>query len=167
MMHSHTFDQNIQASSSSSSIDHPNTSNAFIPPMILVSYTPMAVYCNALLSAFNDLRLCCPLSTVVTVKQLITDSLIRIRNLLSVYYNSEKVTLTKFELEQFVDFLRIFTTVLIPYISTCIQALYPDGQLARELDVSALDISEKSKLNRINIGSFFRLYTSVSNENLK
>jgi len=119
--------------------------------MILVNYTPLAVYCNALLTAFNDLRLCCPLSTVLNIKQLITDSLIHIRNLLTKYYNSEKVTLTVIESEHFIDFLRIFISIFIPYISTCIQALFPDAQLARELGVSVLDISEKSKLNRIDI----------------
>jgi hypothetical protein len=119
--------------------------------MILVSYTPLAVYCNALITAFNDLRLCCPLSIVSNIKQLITDSLIYIRNLLSNYYKSEKLTLTVIESEHFIDFLRVFISIFIPYISTCIQTIFPDTQLARELGVSVLDISEKSKLNRIDI----------------
>jgi hypothetical protein len=67
------------------------------------------------------------------------------------YYNSEKVTLTVIEAEHFLEFLRVFISIFIPYVSTCIQALFPDGQLARELGVSILDISEKSKLNRIDI----------------
>ena len=147
LLHSYTFDQYVQFPSDSSII----STNSFIPPMILVNYTPLAVYCNALLSGFNDLRLCCPLSTVRTIKQLITDSLIHIRNLLTKYYNSEKVTLTVIESEHFIDFLRVFILIFIPYISSCIQSLFPDTQLARELGVSILDISEKSKLNRIDI----------------
>jgi len=145
LLQSYTFDQYVQLPSTDSS------TNPFIPPMILVSYTPLAVYCNGLITAFNDLRLCCPLSIVLNVKHLITDSLIHIRNLLLKYYNSEKVTLTVIESEHFIDFLRIFILVFIPYISTCIQALFPDTQLARELGLSVLDISEKSKLNRIDI----------------
>jgi hypothetical protein len=145
LLQSYTFDQYVPLPSSDSSI------NPFVPPMILVSYTPLAVYCNALITAFNDLRLCCPLSIVLNIKQFITDSLIHIRNLLTNYYNSEKVTLTVIESEHFIDFLRVFISIFIPYISTCIQALFPDAQLARELGVSVLDISEKSKLNRIDI----------------
>lgn len=145
LLQSYTFDQYVQLPESDSS------TNPFLPPMILVSYTPLAVYCNALITAFNDLRLCCPLSIVRNVKQLITDSLIFIRNLLLNYYNSEKVTLTIIESEHFTDFLRVFILIFIPYISTCIQALFSDTQLARELGVSILDISEKSKLNRIDI----------------
>ena len=145
LMHSYTFDQSVQAASSETAPINP-----FVPPMILVSYTPLAVYCNALLTTFNDLRLCCPLSTVFTIKQLVTESLIHIRNLLTAYYRSEKLTLTVIESEHFLDFLRVFTSIFIPYVSACVQALFPDVQLARELGVSVLDISEKSKLNRID-----------------
>jgi hypothetical protein len=145
LLQSYTFDQYVQLPPTDTPI------NPFVPPMILVSYTPLAVYCNALITAFNDLRLCCPLSIVLNIKQLTTDSLIHIRNLLTKYYNSEKVTLTVIEAEHFLEFLQVFISIFIPYVSTCIQALFPDGQLARELGVSILDISEKSKLNRIDI----------------
>ncbi|CAF1056991.1 unnamed protein product [Rotaria sp. Silwood1] len=148
LLNSYTFDQYVQLTT----LDSSTTSiNPFSPPMILVNYTPLAVYCNVLLTAFNDLRLCCPLSIVLTIKQLLTDSLIHIRNILVNYYKSEKVTLTVIESEHFIDFLRIFIRIFIPYINTCIQALFPDAQLARELGVSILDVSEKSKLNQIDI----------------
>ncbi|CAF1125403.1 unnamed protein product [Rotaria sordida] len=148
LLNSYTFDQYVQLTTLESSTI---TINPFSPPMILVNYTPLAVYCNILLTGFNDLRLCCPLSIVLTIKQLITDSLIHIRNTLTNYYKSEKVTLTVIESEHFIDFLRIFIKIFIPYISSCIQVLFPDAQLARELGVSVLDISEKSKLNQIDI----------------
>ena len=47
----------------------------------------------------------------------------------------------------------LFILIFIPYISSCIQSLFPDAQLARELGVSVLDISEKSKLNRIELNT--------------
>ena len=145
LLQSYTFDQSVQIPSTDMTI------NPFIPPMILVSYTPLAAYCNALLTAFNDLRLCCPLAIVLKVKDLTMDSLMFIRNLLMKYYNSEKVTLTVIESEHFMDFLRVFMMIFLPYVSTCMQALFPDAQLAKELGVSVLDVSEKSKLNRIDI----------------
>ena len=159
LLNSYTFDQYVQLTS----LDSSTTLNPFTPPMILVSYTPLAVYCNVLLSAFNDLRLCCPLSTVVIIKQLVTDSLIHIRNLLLNYYNSEKSTLTVIESEHFIGFLRVFIIVFIPYINTCIQALFPDMQLARELGTSVLDVSEKSKLNRLEIDQISEPIKNVIN----
>jgi conserved oligomeric Golgi complex subunit 8 len=148
LIQSYTFDQYVQIPSSD--VSNPST-NPFVPPMILVSYTPLAIYCNALLSAFNDLRLCCPLAIVNIVKELLTNSLISIRDRLCRYYNAEKLTLTVVESEHFLNFLRVFVSIFIPYISTCLQALFSDQQLARELGVNVLDISEKSKLNRIEL----------------
>lgn len=146
LLSSYTFDQYVQLTSVDTT-----SMNPFTPPMILVNYTPLAVYCNVLLTAFNDLRLCCPISIVLTVKQLVTDSLIHIRNILSKYYKSEKVTLTVIESEHFIDFLRVFVRIFVPYVNTCVQALFPETQLARELGLSILDITEKSKLNQIDI----------------
>lgn len=144
-LQSYTFDQYVQLPSTDV------LTNPFVPPMILVNYTPLAVYCNGLLTAFNDLRICCPLGTITKVKDILMDSLNSIRNLLVNYYHSEKVTLTVIESEHFIEFLRVFITIFLPYINSCVQVLFPDGQLAKELGVSILDISEKSKLNRIDI----------------
>jgi hypothetical protein len=161
LLQSYTFDQYVQLPPADAPI------NPFAPPMVLVSYTPLAVYCNALITAFNDLRLCCPLSIVLNVKQLITDSLIHIRNLLMKYYNSEKVTLTVIEAEHFLEFLRVFTSIFIPYVSQCIQALFPDGQLAKELGVSILDISEKSKLNRIDMDQIIEPIKNITDSAIR
>ena len=69
IIRSYTFDQHhLYSSSFFSASDTP--SNAFVPPMVLINYTPLAIYCNALLTAFNDLRLCCPLSAVKTTFSL-------------------------------------------------------------------------------------------------
>ena len=144
-LQSYTFDQYVQLPSTDI------LTNPFVPPMILVNYTPLAVYCNGLLTAFNDLRICCPLGIINKMKEILMDSLIVIRNLLLNYYHSEKVTLTVIESEHFIEFLRIFITIFLPYIDSCVQALFPDGQLAKELGVSILDISEKSKLNRLDL----------------
>lgn len=145
LLQSYTFDQSATASTVETQ------ANPFSPPMILVNYTPIAVYCNSLLSAFNDLRLCCPLSTVATVKKYLTDSIIFTRDILCNYYHSEKLTLTITESQHFLEFLDILIRIFYPFLSSCLQALYPDNQLARELGVSVLEISEKLKLNRLEI----------------
>lgn len=47
------------------------------PPISLLEFQPLAVYCNNVLSAFNDLRLCAPLSVACHVTQQIENSLER------------------------------------------------------------------------------------------
>jgi conserved oligomeric Golgi complex subunit 8 len=147
-MQSYTFEHVTSSYMSESSNA---TNNAFIPPMILVNYMPLAVYCNALLTAFNDLRLCCPLAAVSTVKQSLTNSLCELRDQLVNYYQAEKLTLTAVESGHFLEFLRVVISIFVPYINTCLQTLFPDTQLARELALSVLEISEKSKLNRLDL----------------
>lgn len=144
-LQSYTFDQYVQLPSADI------LTSAFVPPMILVNYTPLAIYCNGLLTGFNDLRICCPLAVVNEVKEILTHSLTAIRNRLVNYYNSERVTLTVIESEHFIEFLRVFVLIFLPYIDSCLQALFPDNQLAKELGLSVLDVSEKSKLNRLDL----------------
>jgi len=43
--------------------------------MSLLEFNPIAVYCNAILTAFNDLRLCLPLSLACDVASLVQSSL--------------------------------------------------------------------------------------------
>ncbi len=45
------------------------------PPVSLLEFPPLAAYCNAVLSALNDLRLCAPLSAATTVTASVEASL--------------------------------------------------------------------------------------------
>ena len=45
------------------------------PPMSLLNCTPLASYCNALLTSFNDLRLCCPVAIAPDVMTALQASL--------------------------------------------------------------------------------------------
>ncbi|CAF0865682.1 unnamed protein product [Didymodactylos carnosus] len=116
-MHSYTFEQNQSLSSSTNNSTSAVIVNSFISPVMLVSYTLLAFYCNAVLNtAFNNLRLCYPLSIVKIREVSLMSSLYKISKILFVYYNFEKVTLTKLETEQFLNFLNIYATILILYM---------------------------------------------------
>ena len=45
------------------------------PPMVLLEHQPLAAYCNNLLSAFNELRLCAPLSLACDIADQLQASL--------------------------------------------------------------------------------------------
>jgi len=45
------------------------------PPTILLDFYPLAAYCNDVLTAFNELRLCAPISLACDVASAVQDSL--------------------------------------------------------------------------------------------
>lgn len=54
------------------------TTLAHVPPSILSSYPPMAIYTNAVLSTFNSLRLLAPLSIYPSVHDVLDASLVEV-----------------------------------------------------------------------------------------
>ena len=53
----------------------PQSDEALAPPMVLLEHQPLAAYCNNILSALNELRLCAPLSLACDVADQLRDSL--------------------------------------------------------------------------------------------
>ena len=56
------------------------------PPVSLLEYQPMAAYCNNILSALNDLRLCAPISLASDVAMEIEGSLEKAVKVVLAYY---------------------------------------------------------------------------------
>jgi hypothetical protein len=60
--------------------------SALQPPSVLLEFNPLAVYCNAVLNAFNDLRLCAPLALAHDVAQKLETSLKAVSRLIIAYH---------------------------------------------------------------------------------
>lgn len=56
------------------------------PPVSLLQCQPMAAYCNAILTAFNDLRLCAPLSLAADIAASVSQSLTAAANVILAYH---------------------------------------------------------------------------------
>lgn len=50
------------------------------PPMALLDFPPLACFLNNILTAFNDLRLCCPLGLAQQVTKYLEDALVKVTN---------------------------------------------------------------------------------------
>lgn len=55
------------------------------PPMCLLDFQPLACFLNNVLTAFNDLRLCCPLGLAQDVTKTLEDALKLVRHILYLY----------------------------------------------------------------------------------
>ncbi|WAR30523.1 COG8-like protein [Mya arenaria] len=100
------------------------------PPTVLLEFHPLAAYCNDLLAALNDLRLCAPIALVTEVTQALQGS-------------AEETTFDAKERAKFEGFVSAYSTSLLPYMNKCLQALYPPTQLAQVLGVT---VSEMNKM---------------------
>ena len=54
--------------------------------MSLLDFPPLATYCNNVLTAFNDLRLCAPFSLAADIARLTDESLHRVASSIADYH---------------------------------------------------------------------------------
>ncbi|CAG0901054.1 unnamed protein product [Darwinula stevensoni] len=106
------------------------------PPLSLLEFYPLAEYTNSVLGAFNDLRLCCPLSCVLPVTEAVTMSLEDAASAVRDLQRQEESSLNASERELLKNFIDRFSSILLPYIGRCFQALFPLSQLSSVLGVS-------------------------------
>ena len=110
--------------------------NSNQPPETLLDFQPLAVYCNGILTAFNDLRLCAPIAIADLVTATIGASLEAVcRNILS-FYRQEQQAFSVDERECFMRLCSCFAYDLIPYLQKCIHFIFPPVALANHLGIS-------------------------------
>lgn len=116
-------------SSSSSSSMSPSSSSTFtmaqphIPPQLLSSYPPLAVYTNALLSTLNNLRLLAPLSLARALQSVLDTSLAESGDVLLLYVRAvldDKARRSDVEIEREERIAlaagEVFFEVLVPFV---------------------------------------------------
>nr|XP_019542322.2 conserved oligomeric Golgi complex subunit 8-like [Aedes albopictus] len=124
----------------SKSVDKSDTGNH--PPETLLDFTPLALYCNEILTVFNELRLCAPIALAPTVTEILEASLeIVCKNILS-FYRQEQQAFTASERECFIRFCSCFAYDLIPYLQRCIHLIFPPATIANHLGINVLTLQK-------------------------
>ncbi|XP_062577578.1 conserved oligomeric Golgi complex subunit 8-like [Saccostrea cucullata] len=123
--------------------------NELYPPAILLDYSPLAVYCNHVLSGFNELRLCAPVSVAHEVAEALQSSLLEVNNVILSFHRAEEATFDKREQEKFTKFCDVYGETLLPYLQKCLQALFPPQQLSALLGVPVNLLDLKTVLGKI------------------
>ena len=103
-------------------------------PQSLVDHVPLAVYTNGLLSAFNELRHCAPLSLRQPTAAALQESLVAVAAALAHYGLTR--ALSEAEQPAFEAACRAHTSTLCPYVAACFERIYAGG--AALLDVRAV-----------------------------
>lgn len=128
-------------------------SNSLAPPETLLSFQPLALYCNGVLSALNELQNCAPIALTVDVALIIEASLIKVSQNIIKFYRQEQQALGAKERDNFVKFCCAFAYELVPYLQRCMQEIFKLNLLAMNLSISAAALQkfELGQMKKIKI----------------
>ncbi|XP_055866865.1 conserved oligomeric Golgi complex subunit 8-like [Biomphalaria glabrata] len=121
------------------------------PPTTLLDFYPLAAYCNHLLTAFNDLRLCAPMNLACKVADELQKSFLEVNRVILAFHRAEETTLNSKEKDQFEQFCATYATDLLPFINKCMHALFPPAQLANSLGWTLSDINKKGNIGIVDL----------------
>ncbi|XP_059926902.1 conserved oligomeric Golgi complex subunit 8 [Gadus macrocephalus] len=116
------------------------------PPMSLLDFQPLACFLNHILTAFNDLRLCCPIGLAQDVGLYLEDALMKVTKLILVFHRAEETAFSVREKELFVQFCCAYAEDLVPFLNRCLQVLFPPAQLALILGVPPTQVHKYGSL---------------------
>lgn len=119
------------------------------PPETLLSFQPLAVYCNEISKILNDLRNCAPTALVNEVTNRIQGSLLIVSRNISQFYRQEQQALGAKERDIFVKFCCAYAFDLIPYIQRCIHDIFPINLLTSHLSINTIAL-QKSNISYLN-----------------
>ncbi len=123
------------------------------PPTVLMDHAPLAMYTNAVLSAFNDLRLCAPVALAQDVATALRCSLERVVQTTLAYHRAEESTFNDKERDFFATFCQMTANELLPYLNRCLQALFPMATIARTLGVTVADLQKMGNVGTLDVVS--------------
>ncbi|XP_039313358.1 conserved oligomeric Golgi complex subunit 8 [Solenopsis invicta] len=123
--------------------------NSENPPEQLVEFYPLAVYCNGIIAAFNELRLCAPVAISTLCTKLLQESLHNVARAMLVFYKQEQQAFAAAERENMIKFTECLSEQLIPYIQYCIHAIFPPVQIATHLGIS-VSVLQKEEITYLN-----------------
>ncbi|XP_052790194.1 conserved oligomeric Golgi complex subunit 8-like [Mya arenaria] len=121
------------------------------PPTVLLEFHPLAAYCNDLLAALNDLRLCAPIALVTEVTQALQGSYELVNRIILAFHRAEETTFDAKERAKFEGFVSAYSTSLLPYMNKCLQALYPPTQLAQVLGVTVSEMNKMGCIGQVDL----------------
>ncbi|XP_062275532.1 conserved oligomeric Golgi complex subunit 8 [Scomber scombrus] len=121
------------------------------PPMSLLDFQPLACFLNNILTAFNDLRLCCPVGLVQDITRCLEDALKKVTRQVMVFHRAEESAFSSREKELFVQFCCAYADDLLPFLNRCLQVLFPPAQLALSLGIPVTHLNRYDSLGSIDV----------------
>lgn len=119
-----------------------NKSDNLLPPESLLDFYPLAIYCNGILTALNELRHCSPVALANDVTATIQKSLENVANNILHFYRQEQQAFVVGERENLIRFCSCFAYDLVPYMQRCIQEIYPATCMTAFLGINSMALQK-------------------------
>lgn len=119
------------------------TLDSHLPPETLLDYYPLAVYCNGILTALNDLRHCSPISMANDVTVVIQKSLELVSRQILNFYRQEQQAFGSAERDNFGKFCSCFAYDLLPYMQHVVHVVFPPVVLIAHLGINAIALQKE------------------------
>ncbi|XP_015928147.2 conserved oligomeric Golgi complex subunit 8 [Parasteatoda tepidariorum] len=122
------------------------------PPLGLLDFYPLAQYCNDILGALNELKLCCSFAIASDVTSALSKSLNRFVNTIVSYHSKQLRNMSDVELNNFNKFCFLILSDLIPHFNKCLACLFPPENISQVLGITTLEFKKfEYKLDSKNI----------------
>lgn len=134
------------------------------PPSTLQEFPSLATYLNNILEAFNELRLCCPVSLSKAIPDTLTESLNCVVAIVLEYYHMEEAAFTNNERNVFVRYCTAFCDDLVSHINECLTLLLCPTKVRKMFCTSTAQFGSKAEelLNTHAIVKPLKNVTSIS-----
>jgi hypothetical protein len=120
-----SFKRHLKAPDIDDDVENNNDDKPVAPPESLLDFQPLAIYCNALINIFNELRTCAPLAILHPFVIALENSLECVSKAILNFYRSEQQAFGLKEKENFLKMCSSFAFEFIPYIQLCINVIFP------------------------------------------
>ena len=95
------------------------------PPLALLDFPPLAVLTNAVLAALNEIRLVCPVSSVVQVVGAVQSLLSSLTATMLAFHSTVHTGLSPADSEGWTQLCLATTNLLLPYLQSALSLVFP------------------------------------------
>lgn len=113
------------------------------PPESLLEFYPLAEYLNNVLSTFNELRLCSPMSALVRIVESLRESLVCVSRAILNFYGQEQQAFTPVSKDAFTRLCICFVDDLVPFVQKCVHAIFPPNVIAAHIGVNVQQLQKE------------------------
>ncbi|KAI4462738.1 conserved oligomeric golgi complex component 8 [Holotrichia oblita] len=123
------------------------------PPDSLIEFYPLADYLNHILTSFNELRLCPPITIVCDVVDSLEKSLLTVCKAIVTLYAQERQAFNSNSKDAFARLCISFADDLVPYLQKCIHIIFPPNIITAHLGLNVQQLQKEniSFLNKVKI----------------